>query len=183
VELHAWVARGGRAVVLPAAPDQVPALEVLAGREVGLVEAPVYQLGAIAGPLTRGLAPVDLDWMERVTYASPTQANTVIGQYALEIERAAPLLQSLDNPWEDFFVRGLDAEYVKMAIAALRRRQTTPPYTYAATLNLGEGLLVFIQVRPIIDSDKACRLYTRFLGNLGARFDTSLLHTSKDQTG
>lgn len=182
VELHAWVARGGRAVVLPADPDQVPLLELLTGREVDLVEAPVYQLGAVPGPLTRGLAPFDLDWIEKVTYTPPPHANTVIGQYALEIERATPLLQSLDNPWEDFFVHGLDAEYVKMAIAAHHRRQSSLPYTYAAVLNQGDGLLVLIQVRCPPGNDKARRLYTRLLDNLGAQIDTPLLRTRKAES-
>ena len=179
VELHAWVARGGQAAVLPAGPEQESILEILAGREVGLVEAPVYQLAAVPGPLTRGLAPYDLDWIEKVTYTPPAFANTVIGQCALEIERAAPVLQSLDNPWEDFFVRGQDAEYVKMAVAARHRGLATIPYTYAATLALGEGRLAFIQVGMLPQNDKALRLYTRFLGNLGASFETPLLRTFK----
>ena len=180
VALHAWVTRGGTAAVLPAVPAHEEVLEILIGREVRLVEAPVYQLAPLPIPLMCGLGPYDLDWIEKVTYTPPPAANTVIADYALDIERVTPLLHSVHNPWEDFFVHGLDAEYLKMAVAA-RQRDSVMPYTYAAELLLGEGRVCFIQVRLLPERDKVRRLYSRFLANLGARIETGLLHTVKTQ--
>jgi len=181
VTLHAYLAQGGQAVVLPAQPRHTPLLKLLAGQEIILEDAPVYQVQAVAGNAMRGISAHDLFFIEKVTYTPPPYTNTILCQYALRLEGSECLLQSAHNPWEEYFVKGMDAEFMKVAVATKNRIAPFTPKCYAASLAVGAGQVTFIQVDLRVNNDKMQRLYTRLLANLGASFDTQLLHYVKHE--
>ncbi len=61
----------------------------------------------------------------------------------------------------------------------LNRRKARPSGAFLIEAKVGRGIVVCSQLLPDPDSDKAQRLYSRLLANLGASFDDELLNEEK----
>lgn len=174
-------ARAGELVLLPPLePSDLLALQTLLGDATQIIESDTYQLALVdeaegANPF-HGISAHDLFHMERVTYTPHTYHNRIIAKYALEIPGAQPLLQDVHNPWRDFFINGMDGEWIKMAIATMNHDSAGgfPSRTYAARLPVGKGALIFCQILPEMENVKVRRIYNRLLSNLGADVDGDL---------
>ncbi|GJM78795.1 hypothetical protein HMSSN139_12910 [Paenibacillus sp. HMSSN-139] len=81
--------------------------------------------------------------------------------------------------WKDFFVQGHTAEYSRQALVELNRRKARPSGAFLIDAKVGSGTVVCSQLLPDPESEKALRLYTRLLANLGASFDDELLNEEK----
>jgi beta-galactosidase len=179
--LQSYLMQGGQVVVLPAEPRHNPYLNVITSGKAAVEAAPVYQVQALPGPAMDGISAHDLFHIEKVTYTPPPFSNSILCQNALRLEGGDWLLQSTHNPWKEYFVDGMDAEYLKVAVATMKHLAPFTPDCYAASLEVGAGRVTFIQAGLRPENDKVRRLYTRFLSNLGASFDTQLLRYLKHE--
>ncbi len=164
---------GAEVLVVAAKPRHAALLGRLAGTTLGVVEAPVHQVAAQPDPATRGVSPSDLSLIDKVTYSPPTADNTVIARYAVEAASASPLLSGVTAPWADFFIKGLDAEYLKTAVATMAADAPLPARCYGARVQVGTGALLVCQVLPLRGNERVRRFYAQLLWNLGVRFDSS----------
>ena len=178
--LHSFVEQGGSLLVLPARPEHARLLSVLAGREVGVQDGEVYQVRHLPHPLTASISDFELDAIEKVTYTPGTYQNRVLCSHCLSVSDSHALLQDVQNPWVEFFVRGHDDEYRKVALATLNRAAPFQPSAYGLLLGVGTGRLVLSQVLPLAGSEKVTRYYQRLLSNLGGAVATHLLSYTKD---
>lgn len=183
-------ARNGETLILPPLkPGDEAALKTLLNLDVSITEAETYQLSLTNLPVSLdtsfphtanhpflGLSAHDLFHIERVTYTPKTYSNRVIARHAIQIPGALPLLTDVHNPWRDFFINGMDGEWLKMAVATQNHDNAGSfiPKTYAAFLPVGRGALVFCQVIPEMENPKIRRIYNRLLANLGAEIDCDL---------
>jgi hypothetical protein len=136
---------GDEVLVLAAEPRHAPLLDRLAGAAFRVEEAPTYQVAAQPDPATRGISQSDLSLIDKVTYAPPTASNTVIAQHALAAPSADTLLSGVTAPWADYFVRGLDAEYLKTAVATMALAAPAAPRCYGVRVRVGRGALLVSQ--------------------------------------
>ncbi len=178
-ELQNLLDAGARILLLPCRPEHADFIRLLTGNPVELEPAEVYQVQAVENSFTRGIPASDLFWIEKVTYSPASKKNTPICQHALTMEGVDTLFESVHNPWHDFFIRGLDAEYQKVAIATINAREAFRKRAYGVCAPVGKGELMISQVRLAWDSPKSRRFYTRLLGNLGAEFDQQFITLPK----
>jgi hypothetical protein len=177
--LHGWVPAGLRLILLPVEPSQAEWLAALLGRQVAIIEAPVYQVAPLADPLTSGITPHDGYLFEKASYTQPPKTNRLICHHALEIPGAAPLLHDPQTPWEVYFVRRELDEYQKMARATQILAEPFTPCMYGAVLPVGAGQVVLWQVDYRLDSEKVRRGWARLLANLGVGLATPLFSYRK----
>ncbi|WP_239004784.1 glycoside hydrolase family 2 TIM barrel-domain containing protein [Paenibacillus tepidiphilus] len=172
---------GGRVLVLPAGEEQQAALARLLGRPVRVMPHETYHLAAdYSAAAVRGVSPVDLFGFDKVFLSPREVVNHVLADHSLEVPEAAALCTSVEGTaWKDFFVNNYTAEYSRLALVELNRTKARPSGTFLAELKLGAGTVICSQLRTDPGSDKALRLYTRLLGNLGASFDDGLLDSVK----
>jgi hypothetical protein len=177
-------ARRGRTVlVLPATAQHEALLSRLAGSLVSLTQSETYQLVNCAnrvGTPTAGMTALDLSGLDRATYTPATYRNTIVARYAIDVAGAEPLLTGPHNPWTDYFVRGLDGEAIKMAVATAWHLAPPRPDVYAARLPFGQGAIVFWQAEIDPQSDKGVRLRNRLLSNIGHPVETRLFDQQKE---
>jgi hypothetical protein len=171
---------GEMLLVRPLVPADAPLLRELLGPEGNIIEADTYQLALTDIPSDQqpfaGVSAHDLFHIERVTYTPRTYQNRLIAQYAIKIPGAVTLLQDVLNPWRDFFINGMDGEWLKMAVATQCHdcASSFEPRTYAARLSLGKGALIFCQILPETENPKVRRIYNRLLANLSSVIDCNL---------
>lgn len=172
---------GGRVLVLPAAEGQQAALARLLGRPVRVTPHETYHLAAdYSAAAVRGVSPVDLFGFDKVFLSPREVVNHVLADHRLEVPEAAALCTSVEGTaWKDYFVHNYTAEYSRLALVELNRRKAGTPGIFLAEVKLGAGTVICSQLRTEPGSDKALRLYTRLLSNLGASFDDGLLDTVK----
>jgi hypothetical protein len=139
----------------------------------------VYQVQALADTATQGISASDLFWIDKVTYSPASLRNTPICEYSLAVKGASVLLASVHNPWHDYFIRGLDAEFQKVAIATLNAQADFQSQVFGACAQIGMGNIYFSQVRATADHPKSIRFYSRLLGNLGVIFERKFLSIEK----
>ena len=177
--LQDYVRDGGRLLVLPSEPEHTIALQALLKTDVDIIPADVYQLKPQPHPLNAGLSLHDLFHIERAAYAKTAHQNTVICNHALDIRAAQPLWENVQAPWEALFVQRQNQEYRQVAVAEAVD-SSFEPRCYGAIQKLGEGEIIFSQMRLLADNAKVRRAYARLLSNLGAEIDTQLLSHLKD---
>ncbi|MGP0587241.1 glycoside hydrolase family 2 protein [Paenibacillus timonensis] len=172
---------GGRVLVLPAEPGQQAALARLLDRPVGVAPHETYHLAAdYAHAAVRGLSPVDLFGFDKVFLSPREVVNRVLAAHRLEAPGVDVLCTSVEGTaWKDFFVQGYTAEYSRLALVELNRRKARPSGAFLLEAKVGSGTVVCSQLLPDSESEKALRLYTRLLANLGAAFDDELLNEQK----
>jgi beta-galactosidase len=175
--VRTFLAAGGQVLVLPARPEHADTLRALAGVEVSIRAAPVYQLAPSGHELARGISVHDLDFLERVTYTPANHTNHLAAEYCLEIVGGQRLMENVHNPWEEFFVGGKDGEYQKISVATRIVRAEFERLGYGAVTPVGAGRLIFCQLLPEAGNPKALRVYARLLGNLGAELASGLFST------
>ena len=173
--LHA----GGNVFVLPSVMDHSMILSRLAGEKIIIESCEVYQLQPLPGAEARGIPISDLFLIESVTYSPAGSQNTILCQYDIKMETGKIIFEAVHNPWVDYFVRGLDAEYLKVAVATLSRNKDFHHHSFAVVKEVGKGKLVLSQVLLLENNEKIRRVYTRMLSNLGVRINTSLFDHPK----
>jgi beta-galactosidase len=178
-KLRQILEQGAQVLVLPCRLKHAGFASELAGKPVELEPAEVYQVCAQEDTATRGIPASDLFWIEKVTYSPASLQNMPICQYSLVIGGAKVLLESVHNPWHDYFIRGLDAEFQKVAIATMNAGAAFHPYVYGLCTQVGKGILFFSQVRLVSENVKSRRFYTRLLANLGASYENPFLTLPK----
>ncbi|KUP22771.1 hypothetical protein AWJ19_25685 [Paenibacillus sp. DMB5] len=128
----------------------------------------------------QGFSPVDLFGFDKVFLSPREVRNHVLAAHSLDIAGADTLCTSVEGTaWKDYFVHGYTAEYSRLALVELNRRKARPAGTFMAEVRLGEGAVICSQLLTDPGNDKAVRLYTRLLANLGASFDDGLLDSVK----
>ncbi len=172
--IQAFVSQGGRILMLPAQTGHQPELSRLTGAQVLIEQKDSYQLAPEDLPAVYGLTCHDLYRLERATYTPATFFNRPIAGYSIRIPEAVRLLQTVKNPWKEYFLEGLDGEPVKMAIATMNLSEEFQPTPYALNMKVGAGEVVFSQVN-LDGTDKSIRIYSRLLANLGADLHNSIL--------
>lgn len=172
---------GGRVLVLPAEPGQQAALARLLDHPVRVAPHETYHLAAdYAHAAARGLSPVDLFGFDKVFLSPREVVNRVLAAHRLEAPGVDVLCTSVEGTaWKDFFVQGYTAEYSRLALVELNRRKARPSGAFLIDAKVGSGTVVCSQLLPDPESEKALRLYTRLLANLGASFDDELLNEEK----
>lgn len=172
---------GGRVLVLPAEAPQQAALARLLDRPVRVSPHETYHLAAdYAHAAVRGVSPVDLFGFDKVFLSPRDTVNWVLATHRLEVPDADVLCTSVEGTaWEDYFVHGYTAEYSRLALVELNRKKARPAGAFLIQLKVGAGSIICSQLLPDPASDKAIRLYTRLLSNLGAGYDDGLLESEK----
>ncbi|MNB90269.1 Beta-galactosidase [compost metagenome] len=179
--LRHYAEAGGQLVLLPAEPGQQAALGSLLDRPVRVQPHEAYHLAAEYDyAAVQGFSPVDLFGFDKVFLSPREVRNHVLAAHSLDIAGADALCTSVEGTaWKDYFVHGYTAEYSRLALVELNRRRARPAGTFMAEVNLGEGSVICSQLLTDLGNDKAVRLYTRLLANLGASFDDGLLDSVK----
>lgn len=172
---------GGRVLVLPAEERQQAALARLLSRPVRAMPHETYHLAAdYANAAVRGISPVDLFGFDKVFLSPRDVVNRVLAAHSLEVQGADALCVSVEGTaWKDYFVHGYTAEYSRLALVELNRRKARPAGIFLTEVKTGAGSVLCSQLLIDTGRDKALRLYTRLLGNLGASFDDGLLDSEK----
>jgi beta-galactosidase len=178
-EFRSLLEAGAQVLLLPCKPEHATWINNLTDEVVEFEPGEIYQVRALEDAVPRSIPASDLFWMDKVTYSPASMNNIPICEYSLAVEGAVTLLESVHNPWHDYFIRGLDAEFQKVAIATANARADFKPHVYGARVQIGMGNLYFCQVRLITDYAKSRRFYTRLLGNLGAGIERAFLAIQK----
>ncbi|CAH1196949.1 Beta-galactosidase [Paenibacillus auburnensis] len=172
---------GGQVLLLPAEERQQAALARLLDRPVRVVPHETYHLAAdYDHAAVQGFSPVDLFGFDKVFLSPREVKNHVLAADSLEIQGADVLCTSIEGTaWKDYFVHGYTAEYSRLALVELNRRNARPSGVFLAEAKTGAGSVFCSQLLTDPESEKALRLYTRLLANLGASFDDGLLDSEK----
>lgn len=179
--LSEYVEQGGKVFLLPVMEVEKHKLQQLLGSTVDLKPAPVYQLKAMDNELTRGLSSFDLYHFEKATYSPADKDNLVICQYAINNEKGVSILESVKNPWYEFFVKGFDEEFMKISIADRVEESDFTPNCYGLVQEVGKGQVVVVQLDLIDNNDKIKRIYSRLLSNFGVKMNTQILTYEKEE--
>ncbi|MCR2803897.1 glycoside hydrolase family 2 protein [Paenibacillus soyae] len=180
--LRRYAQCGGRVVVLAAEPGQEAVLSALLDRSVSIREQETFHLEAdYAIPEARGLSPLDLFGFDKVFLSPREVANRPLAAHGIEATHGMSVLCSgvEGTAWKDYFVGQHTDEYSRRALIELNRETERPAGHYVLAESLGEGRLLLSQLLMEPASDKAVRLYTKLLANLGASFDDKLLAAAK----
>lgn len=174
---------GGSVLVLPAEPGGQEALARLLDAPVRIAPHGTYHLAAdYAHAAMQGISPVDLFGFDKVHLSPRDVVNRELAVCRLEVPDAEVLCTSVEGTaWKDYFAGQHTAEYSRLALVELNRRQAAAPGAFVIRQTAGAGEIICSQLLADPDSDKSLRLYTRLLGNLGASFaDELLLHDKED---
>ncbi|MEK3900848.1 glycoside hydrolase family 2 TIM barrel-domain containing protein [Paenibacillus sp. FSL R7-0179] len=177
------VLAGGSVLVLPAEPGGQEALARLLDAPVRIAPHGTYHLAAdYAHAAMQGISPVDLFGFDKVHLSPRDVVNRELAVCRLEVPDAEVLCTSVEGTaWKDYFAGQHTAEYSRLALVELNRRQAAAPGAFVIRQAAGAGEILCSQLLADPDSDKSLRLYTRLLGNLGASFaDELLLHDKED---
>ncbi|MEK5256378.1 glycoside hydrolase family 2 TIM barrel-domain containing protein [Paenibacillus sp. FSL F4-0125] len=179
--LRRYAEAGGQVLLLPASASQQAALARLLDRPVRVKPHEAYHLAADdVHAAVQGFSPVDLFGFDKVFLSPRDVLNRVLAADSLEIPDATVLCTSVEGTaWKDYFVHGYTAEYSRLALVELNRRNTRPSGTYLTEVKLGTGSVLCSQLLTDPGSEKALRLYSRLLANLGASFADGLLDSVK----
>lgn len=177
--LRRYALEGGAVFVLPMGPEHASLASLLCGTPVALAPAELYQLKARSHAATRSVSQHDLYHFEKVTYSPANKANLAVCSHTIEAEGGDTLLESVQNPWYEFFIRGQDAEPVKMAAADIALAEPFKPVRCGVSFHAGKGSVVFCQLHADAGNEKLKRVYARLLANLGFAVRTSLLEHVK----
>lgn len=181
--LLSYAEKGGRIVVLPAEPEEAETLSALLGRPVTIASHEAYHLEAdYSEAAVQGFSPVDLFGFDKVHLSPREVFNRPLALYSLSVEGGKSLCASVENTaWKDYFVRLYPAEYSKLALVEFNRDSNQTAGDFVVETQTGEGAVLCCQLLMNADSDKAIRLYTRLLANLGAEFADNVLKRVKGE--
>lgn len=179
--LRRYAEAGGQVLLLPAEARQQAALARLLDRPVRITPHEAYHLAAdYVHAAVRGFSPVDLFGFDKVFLSPREVKNHVLAADSLDIQDAGSLCSSIEGTaWKDYFVHGYTAEYSRLALVELNRRHARTAGTFMAEVKTGTGSIICSQLLTDPGNEKALRLYSRLLGNLGASFDDGLLDSVK----
>lgn len=176
-----YIAAGGKLFILPAGTGHADALGSLLGAEVDISEAEAFQLGAKAHELTCGISAFDLYHYENVTYSPENKVNEALCTHSIRVEGGKPLFETVKNPWQDYFIKKLDAEPIKVAIADMNEKADFSPLCYGAVKNMGKGMAVLCQIRLCCGNEKIKRVYSRLFSNANISSSVSMLKYVKEK--
>lgn len=179
--LQDCVKKGTRLVVLPAEPGHKAMLRALAGTEADIENAEVYQIKVNPHETTKGISTHDLYHFEKVTYSTDNKENVILCKDAICMAEGECLFESVKNPWYDYFIKGFDGEYMKIAIATMAEELEFNPKCYGLIKSIGKGSVLFTQIMLLKENDKVKRVYARLLGNIGASINTLLLSYNREE--
>lgn len=172
---------GGHVLVLPADSSQQDTLARLLGRPVRVEPHEAYHLAAdYSHDAVRGFSPVDLFGFDKVFLSPRDVVNRPLASDRLEVPGTDTMCVSVEETaWKDYFVNGYTSEYSRLALVEINRRNARRSGVFLVRDRIGAGSILCSQLLTDLDSDKALRLYTRLLANLGAAFDDRLLVSEK----
>ncbi|GLX66725.1 glycoside hydrolase family 2 protein [Paenibacillus glycanilyticus] len=180
--LREYAAKGGQVVILPVVdgPDEA-ALSYLLNRPVIVTEQQTYHLEAdYSSAAMQGFSPVDLFGYDKVFLSPRDVVNRPLASHNLSADGIDVLCQSVEGTaWYDYFINQHTDEYSRLALVELNREKEQPAGHYVLQMQTGQGTVVLSQLLIEPESDKAIRLYTRLLANLGAAFEDQLLSAVK----
>ncbi|MGV2787861.1 glycoside hydrolase family 2, partial [Clostridium perfringens] len=118
---------------------------------------------------------------DKVFLSPRDTSNRLLAAYRIEVAGTDDLCVSVEGTaWKDYFVNGCTAEYSRLALVELNRRQARSSGAFLVQARTGAGSILCSQLLLDPDNEKALRLYTRLLANQGAIFDDGLLASEKD---
>lgn len=176
-----YAEQGGKVFVLPVMLKEKNTLHQLLGHAIDIKSAPVYQLKTMDNELTKGVSSSDLYHFEKVTYSPADKDNQVICQYAIDHHGGMPILESVKNPWYEFFVENLAEEFMKISIADRVEEKSFIANCYGFIQKVDKGEVVVVQLDMVCNNDKIKRIYSRLLANIGAKMDTQILTYEKQE--
>ncbi|MED5017274.1 glycoside hydrolase family 2, partial [Paenibacillus chibensis] len=153
----------------------------LLDRAVRITPHETYHLAANYGsPAVRGFSPVDLFGFDKVFLSPREVVNRLLATHSIEAPDMEELCHSIEGTaWKDYFVNGYTSEYSRLALVELNRKRAVPSGSFMVESNIGKGSVICSQLLPDPESDKALRLYSRLLANLGAVLGDGLLASEK----
>lgn len=179
--LRQIAAAGAQVLVLPAEERHQAQLAQLLDCPVSVTPHETYHLEAdYAHAAVSGFSPVDLFGFDKVFLSPREVVNQTLAVNRLEVPGTDTLCTSVEGTaWKDYFVHGYNAEFSRLALVELNRKNRRPTGAFLIQRQIGAGSVLCSQLLTDPTSDKARRLYTRLLANLGAAFDDGLLHSEK----
>lgn len=182
-DLRKYVEAGGKILIPESGPENQQAISLLANTNLNFTKNEVYQLApSQESPLMNGVSVSDLYLFEKVTYSRGDVLNTILADYSISSGSGISYLNTVNNPWHDYFISGNDGEPVKVGIATRRLNTPFTSLSYGKTVELGKGSLNLCQVKLNNDNTKVKRTYSKMLSNMGADFETNLLDYVKNET-
>lgn len=182
VPVEAWrsfLEAGGTVIVWELAPEALPYWRAVAGRSLELFqpEHEVYQLiKPRPHPLTMAISNEDMCWLENWHYRDNRQKEVIV-ERLIVVEGGTSLL-------ENAIRSGLDVLYGDEKATELDRMPTMSAYfdgppprvgSGLAQLRVGEGQLLFCQVRWRPEKPQFRRFLGLLLWNLGVRAGSDIL--------
>lgn len=132
-----------------------------------------YQLGkASDDTLLNGISIVDLFRFEKVVCSPRLVENVEICSNSLELEGGLNLMVNVTGkPWHDYYVRKYDAEYSKIALIDINRKNGEKERAYLMKKPWSNGSFIVSQISTDPENEKNIRIYAKLLANLGACFN------------
>lgn len=181
-DLRKYVEAGGKIMVPGSSPENQQAISLLANTNLNFTKNEVYQLApSHESPLMNGVSVSDLYLFENVTYSRGDIFNTVLADYSISTGPGLSYLNSVNNPWQEYFISGNDGEPVKVGIATRKLNSTFTSLSYGKTIALGNGSLNLCQIKLNSSNPKVKRMYSRLLANMGSELKTNLLDYVKNE--
>lgn len=167
--LGEYVQKGGRVLVLPVHRGCERKLERITEETVRILDVPTYHLKKVKdSPLTTGISICDLFRYEKVFLSPRMVENRVICDKAIDMKGAETLLESVTGtPWYDYYIRGLNAEFSRIALVNMNKEKKEQELSYLAVKNRGKGSIIVSQLSTDYRNEKDMRVYSKIISNLG----------------
>ncbi len=174
-DAKAFADAGGKLVILPT--DDAATVEKIVGKKTGIVKRPTYHLNAdYSIPEAKMLSVVDLFGFDKVGMSGREVTNRHLAFHTAEIDGAEVIAKSAEGTvWEDLFIHNYHHEIYKRPLVKFNRdnKEAERPYIVKS------GNVILSQFITDKDDEKAIRIYTRLLANLGAEISYDALKTVK----
>lgn len=167
--LGEYAQNGGSVLVLPITGNCGSKLERITEETVKILPVPTYHLKKVKdNPLTTGISICDLFGYEKVFLSPRMVVNRVLCENAIHIEGAEALLDSVTGtPWYDYYIRGLNSEFSRIALVNMNKEKKEQELSYLAVKNRGKGSIIVSQLSTDYRNEKDIRVYSKIISNLG----------------
>lgn len=177
-----FIEAGSKLFILPVNTQHTSLLESLFNSKVEILKQDTYQIKAMEDELTRGILVPDLYYYEKVSYSPANKTNEVLCSHSLNLEGVQPLFNTVKNPWNDYFIKNLESEPIKIGIATMNQEAEFMPLCYGAVKNIGKGRAILCQIRLCSSNEKIKRVYNRLFCNAKIRSKLNMLEYTKEKS-
>jgi hypothetical protein len=141
---------------------------------------PQYQfLRAAENPLLEGISNQETCWLQNMQYSKPDKENRLMSDWLLRCESAENVLISEHSScWREFYIDGACSERLRMPVVSHLLAGGGREHTAGMLiLKHGNGRLILSQMPLPQDAgqDSARCCWSQILGNLGSKFDRTVL--------